>query len=295
MQVVHTIAELRVARKALGRVALVPTMGALHEGHLALMRLAQHHADAVVVSIFVNPTQFGPTEDFDRYPRDLDGDLQKCREVGVAIVFAPSASEMYPNGLQHGTFVEVPELTTHLCGASRPGHFRGVTTVVSKLFMAVQPDVAIFGQKDYQQAAVIARMTQDLLMPIEIIAAPTSRDADGLAMSSRNRNLKVEHRVAALGLCRGLTKAHQSFVSGERDARILEQTVESIMREAAENQAFTIDYVQCVDPVSLQPLQSIGETGAVICVAAFVGEVRLIDNLRLDLELPAELIHWRTP
>lgn len=295
MQVIHTIAELRQARKQLGRVAMVPTMGALHEGHLSLMRLAQEHADAVIVSIFVNPTQFGPNEDFDRYPRDLDGDLQKCRDVGVAIVFAPSASEMYPNGLQHGTFVEVPELTTHLCGASRPGHFRGVTTVVSKLFLAVQPDVAIFGQKDYQQAAVIARMTQDLLMPIEIIAAPTSREADGLAMSSRNRNLKPEHRAAALGLCRGLTLAHQSFANGERDAQILEGIVESTMQSAAQNQSFSIDYVDCVHPESLKPLNTVGDGGAVICVAAFVGEVRLIDNLRLDLELPAELTQWRNP
>jgi pantoate--beta-alanine ligase len=163
------------------------------------------------------------------------------------------------------------------------------------LFLAVQPDVAIFGQKDYQQAAVIARMTQDLLMPIEIIAAPTSREADGLAMSSRNRNLKPEHRAAALGLCRGLTLAHQSFSDGERDAQILEGIVESTMQSAAQNQSFSIDYVDCVHPESLKPLNTVGDGGAVICVAAFVGEVRLIDNLRLDLELPAELTQWRNP
>lgn len=287
MHVVHTIEALRELRKTLGRVAFVPTMGALHQGHLSLMKHGKSQADAVIVSIFVNPTQFGPNEDFDQYPRQLEQDLAQCRSIGVDVVFAPSVSEMYPEGLAHSTFVDVIGLTDHLCGKSRPGHFRGVTTIVTKLFNAVQPDIAVFGQKDYQQAAVIRRMTRELLMPIEIIAAPTAREPDGLAMSSRNFNLTPQTWAEARLLSQGLAAGWRAFRDGERQGRAIQDLVYNELT-AALSSTSRIDYVECVDPDTLEPLGTI--TGsAMLCLAAHVAEVRLIDNLRLDDELPPEL------
>lgn len=288
MKIARTIDELREARKDMGRVAFVPTMGALHSGHLSLMTAAKELADHVIVSIFVNPTQFGPNEDFDRYPRQLEKDTEACQSVGVDLLFVPTPDEMYPEGLESSTFVEVLGLTDYLCGASRPGHFRGVTTVVTKLFNAVQPQVAVFGQKDYQQAAVIARMTRELLMPIEIVAAPTARESDGLAMSSRNYNLSPEARIEALALSRSLKRAWSAFAAGESNGSVLVALTRDTLQEGLRD-ASRIDYVDCVDPVTLEPSASIGEEGAVMCVAAHVGGVRLIDNIRLDKPLPHEL------
>lgn len=288
MRVIESVEEFRAARRALpGRLAFVPTMGFLHEGHLALMRYARSQADHLAVSVFVNPTQFGPSEDLDVYPRDREGDIAKCASVGCDLMFFPPASQMYPDGRSQATFVEVEGLTAGLCGAARPGHFRGVTTVVTKLFNIVQPDVAVFGQKDYQQFAVLRQMARDLNMPIEVVSAPTVREPDGLAMSSRNVNLKASDRQAALSLSRGLRAAWQAWHQGARDAGVLE----AIVRGTMEGAGARLDYVQAVDPTSLRPLDADPNpaTEALIAVAGFVGAVRLIDNLRLDGELPSAL------
>ncbi len=285
MQTLRTIQEFRSARAALvGKVALVPTMGALHSGHVGLIEHAQELADHVVVSIFVNPTQFGPNEDLDVYPRDEEGDLAKCEAAGCALVFMPPASEIYVNGRTQPTYVDMTQLTDGLCGASRSGHFRGVTTVVTKLFNIVQPDVAVFGQKDYQQFAVLRQMALDLNMPVDVVSMPTVREADGLAMSSRNRNLQPQERGKALSLSRGLIAAWNAWKAGERDPAILQQLVRKTMSDAGVG----VDYVTAVDPVSLQRLvesDTLPET-ALIAVAGFFGNVRLIDNLRLDEPLP---------
>ena len=226
MELLHTVAEVRERvrqwRQAGKRVGFVPTMGNLHEGHLSLVREARRHSDEVVVSIFVNPTQFGPNEDFDAYPRTLDADCAQLRDAGVAMAFAPPVEEIYPLGTNQ-TWVDVDALGDYLCGADRPGHFRGVTTVVSKLFNIVQPDLAVFGEKDFQQLAVIRRMVAELLMPVRVIGAATDREPDGLARSSRNGFLTAEERTRAPLLQQHLQEARRAIEAGERDYRALEQ------------------------------------------------------------------------
>lgn len=286
--VVDSVPAFRTLRDTVeGTVGFVPTMGALHSGHQSLMSLARRRCDWLVVSIFINPTQFAPGEDLDIYPRDREGDLQKCAEVGVDCVFFPDVPAMYPGGAPQPTFVEVRELTNYLCGASRPNHFRGVTTVVAKLFNIVEPDLAVFGQKDYQQLATIRQMVQDLNFDIEIVAGPTHREHDGLAMSSRNRNIPDGRRPEALTLSRGLANAWELFRSGSRDVRELEDTVRDVMQSF---DTLELDYVRCVHPDTLEPYESrVTDDGAVLACAARVGPVRLIDNLRLDAPLPESL------
>ncbi len=257
------------------RIGLVPTMGFLHKGHLSLVELCRRHGDRTVVSIFVNPLQFGPNEDYQTYPRDLDRDLRLLESLDIDVVFNPAHCTFYPPG--HCTFVEVEGLTPGLCGAARPGHFRGVTTVVTKLFNAVRPDVAVFGRKDYQQAAVIQRMVRDLDMGIEIVLAPTVREADGLAMSSRNTRLNPDERARAGAIFQALDTARQAVENG------LTTSAQQLRRQVREHIAVAlspdIDYVEVVDPDSLEPVQTI--TGPVImAVAVRLSQVRLIDNMQ---------------
>ncbi|HSK00183.1 MAG TPA: pantoate--beta-alanine ligase [Kofleriaceae bacterium] len=254
------------------RIAVVPTMGALHEGHLALMRAARSRADVVILTIFVNPTQFGPTEDLSRYPRDEAGDLTKARGAGVDLAFCPDAPVMYPPGSQ--TFVEVRELARPLCGASRPGHFAGVATVVAKLFHATLPHVAVFGEKDYQQLAIIRRMARDLDFGIEIASVPIVREPDGLAMSSRNAYLAPAERRAARALSAGLAAAGDAFAAGERAADALLAAARAPIE--AEPLA-RIDYVELRDADELTELSRV-ERRAVLAMAVFIGKTRLIDN-----------------
>ena len=261
--------ELRSQGKTIG---FVPTMGYFHEGHLSLMRRARQECDVVVVSIYVNPLQFGPREDFNRYPRDLQRDLKMAEEVGVDIVFAPKDEDMYPEGYQ--TFVEVTELTRSLEGFYRPGHFRGVTTVVAKLFNIVLPHKAYFGEKDFQQLRVVQRMVRDLNFPVEIVPCPTVRETDGLAMSSRNTYLNPEERRAATVLYRALKAADELFKSGERNAAKLKAKVWEVL--ATESLARP-QYVEIVDAQTLEPIFTV-DRPAVILLAAFVGQARLIDE-----------------
>lgn len=276
MRLLRTISEMRDeikrARSEGKTIGLVPTMGALHEGHLALIRRARAQCGFVVVSVFVNPTQFGPREDFAKYPRPLDEDARKCAEAGVDVVFAPSADEMYPEGF--GTWVEVKGLTDVLEGESRPGHFRGVTTVCAKLFNITQPDYAYFGMKDYQQLKVIQKMTVELNMPLKIVPCETVREPDGLAMSSRNAYLSPEERKAALVLSRSLAAAGRAVSAGDRDAKIVQALVENLIK--AEPLA-RIDYVAVVDAETLTPIDRI-EKPAVVLLAVRFGSTRLIDN-----------------
>jgi pantoate--beta-alanine ligase len=277
----RTVAEFRRAAQAVrdggGRLGLVPTMGALHEGHLALAAEARSRASEVALTIFVNPTQFGPNEDFARYPRTLDSDLERCREAGVSHVFAPEASEMYPKGER--TRVQVSGLTAALCGPHRPGHFEGVTTIVSKLFAVTGECVAVFGRKDYQQLKVIERMTRDLLLPVEIIGLGTVRDADGLAKSSRNAYLTPEERKHALSIPRALTAAVSAFAKGERRVSALHELV---LAELAAG-GLRLDYATLADPDELVPLSEDGTSGErlLLAVAGFMGKTRLIDNVVL--------------
>lgn len=261
-----------------GRLALVPTMGFLHEGHLSLMRRGKELADRVAVSIFVNPAQFGPTEDLDRYPRNLEGDLRACEAAGVSLVFAPaSAAEVY--GPRHATWVDVEgPLVEGLCGASRPGHFRGVATVVCKLLQLFRPDVALFGKKDYQQLAVIRKMVADLdLAPwVQIEAGETVREPDGLALSSRNAYLSQEERRRALSLHRGLEAARALHAAGERDGVPLLETARRIVAQEVDR----IDYLELVDGASLAPTPTVNGPSCLL-VAAWVGKTRLIDNVEL--------------
>lgn len=276
MRNVITLEELRTARLSLdGTVGFVPTMGYLHEGHLALIRHAKEECDSVVVSIFVNPTQFGPNEDLAKYPRDLERDLRLIEPLGVDLVWTPTAEVMYPPGYQ--TWVEVEAVTRPLEGAMRPGHFRGVTTVVAKLFNAVQPHKAYFGQKDAQQAAVIRRMTLDLNFPIEIVVCPTVREADGLAMSSRNVYLSPEQRKAATVLFRSLSAAKELYESGERNAEALRRKMKEVL--AAEPLA-QVQYVSCADYDTLEELSEV-RGKALLSMAVFIGKTRLIDNFVL--------------
>lgn len=256
-----------------GRVlGFVPTMGYLHEGHLSLVRLARSRADKVIVSIFVNPLQFGPTEDFRIYPRDLDRDLSLLEREGTDIVFVPSAEEIYPPDFQ--TYVEVTELTKGLCGAFRPGHFKGVTTIVLKLFNIVKPHLAVFGEKDYQQLKVIQRMVKDLNLEVEILAHPTVREEDGLAMSSRNTYLSEEERRSALSLYHSLKLAERLVLGGEKDPERIRKLVKEYIERFPHNR---VQYVEIVDPETLRPVDKI-KGPVLLALAVFVGKTRLIDN-----------------
>ncbi len=286
MLLCHDVAALHQARGALsGRVGLVPTMGALHAGHVALMRQLAEACDHVIVSVFVNPTQFGPHEDFAAYPRDLAADAALCAQAGVSLVFAPSVDVIYPPG--DATEVRVRGMTDTLCGPGRPGHFEGVTTVVCRLFNLTRPDVAIFGQKDYQQLAILRRMTRDLHLGVEVVGAPTVREVGGLAMSSRNRYLSDEERLRARVIARGLADAHAAWRQGAREPRALEQTA----RAPVEAAGLKIEYVEAVHPETLAIARGAisDEDGCVIGVATRLGRARLIDNLRLDDPLPPAL------
>jgi pantoate--beta-alanine ligase len=254
------------------RIAVVPTMGALHDGHIALLRAARGAADVVILTIFVNPTQFGPTEDLAKYPRDEEGDLAKARSAGVDLAFCPEAPAMYRPGSQ--TFVEVRELQKPLCGASRPGHFAGVATVVAKLFHITQPHVAVFGEKDYQQLAIIRRMVRDLDFAIEVQSVPIVREPDGVALSSRNAYLSPEQRVSARSLSAGLAAAEAAHARGERSATALVAAARAPIEAATGTR---IDYVDLRDADELTPVTTV-ERRAVLAVAVFVGTTRLIDN-----------------
>jgi pantoate--beta-alanine ligase len=254
------------------RVGFAPTMGALHEGHVSLMHLAARHADRVVVSIFVNPTQFGPNEDFARYPRDEEGDLAKCRGAGVHAVFLPSVPEMYPPDAT--VHIDESTLSLGLCGASRPGHFRGVLTVVAKLLNIVEPDVAVFGRKDAQQLALIERMVRDLDMSVRILPAPILREPDGLAMSSRNRYLSPQERLNALCLRRALDHAEAAFRAGAVDAAALALELRARIEAVPGTR---IDYVEIVDASSLAPVATL-HPNTLVALAVRVGATRLIDN-----------------
>jgi pantoate--beta-alanine ligase len=267
-----TCASMRLAGKSLG---LVPTMGALHEGHMSLVRTAQASCDAVAVSIFVNPTQFGPKEDFASYPRTFDQDCQTLEAAGVDLVFAPSVEEMYPAGAS--TFVEVAGLSDRLDGASRPGHFRGVATVVAKLFNIFTPERAFFGQKDAAQVAVLRKMVRDLQFGVQVVVCPTVREPDGLAMSSRNRNLSNEERRQALVLSRALAAVEKRFQAGQRASTEL---LSVALRILGEEPAVQVDYCRIVNPETLEDVSDVG-TGTLVAVAARVGATRLIDNLLL--------------
>lgn len=273
MKIVSTLSELRKARAALpGPLGFVPTMGYLHDGHLSLVRLAQAECASVIVSIFVNPAQFGPKEDLAAYPRNLEGDQALLESAGVDLLWTPSTELMYPPGYQ--TWVEVEDLTQVLEGAMRPGHFRGVATVVAKLFNAVQPHKAYFGQKDAQQVAVIRRMVQDLNFPLEVVVGPIRREADGLAMSSRNAYLNPSERQAATVLQRALSAAKAAYDGGERSGERLRQIMLAVL--AAEPLA-RVQYASCADRASLQELETLSE-GALLSMAVYIGKTRLIDN-----------------
>lgn len=287
MKVLNTIQQLRTERAALGLVAFVPTLGALHDAHVSLMRIAREHAPHVVVSIFVNPTQFGPREDYNKYPRTLDDDLARCEAAGVELVFAPTAEEMYPQaeatkrrsdeatkGAGGDMAIDIPSLTSVLEGKHRPGHFKGVCQVVAKLFNIVQPQFACFGQKDYQQLRVITAMVEALNWPVQIVPCPTVRDPDGMAMSSRNRYLSPEDRQRGLAISRGLFLAQGEVKSGERRANRLVASIQNLLLE----QHLAVDYVAAVDPLTLKPVDVL-EGPTVLVVAARVGATRLIDNL----------------
>ena len=289
---VDTIADLRSAcddARASGlRVGVVPTMGYLHEGHCSLMRAARADTDFVVVTIFVNPLQFGANEDLDTYPRDIAGDLAQCEREGVDCIFTPSAAEMYPSG-EPLTTVHVAELTADLCGEARPTHFDGVTTVVAKLFGIVGACRAYFGRKDAQQLAVITRMVKDLNMPVEVVGCPLVREADGLAMSSRNAYLSTDERRAAQVLSRALRQAAHAVAQGERDA----DAVVALVREIVGSEPLVnLEYVEARDPVRLKPMATI-DGPVLLALAARVGSTRLIDNVELNVGNGAELCNAR--
>lgn len=267
--------QLRAEGKSIG---FVPTMGYLHEGHLSLMRRAREECQVSVLSIFVNPTQFGPTEDLDRYPRDMEGDLQKASSERVDIVYLPSARDMYPEGFR--TYVTVEELSEKLCGASRPGHFRGVATVVLKLFNLVKPHRAYFGEKDYQQLTLIRKMVEDLNLDLQIVGMPTVRERDGLAMSSRNAYLSAEERRSALSLSRALKRAGEMAGQGERSAALLRKEIRRIIEGVPSPQ---IDYIAVCHPLTLEDLERI-EDRALVALAVKVGNTRLIDNCVVEVQ-----------
>lgn len=271
-----TVRELLDEVRRSGRsIAFVPTLGALHRGHASLIDAARSAGDAVVVSIFVNPAQFGPKEDFSRYPRDEAGDLALCKRLDVELAFLPSSGDLYPPA--HATSVRVQGLTDHLCGPHRPGHFAGVALIVAKLFNIVQPQRAYFGEKDAQQLAIIRRMTADLDFPVKIIACPTIRESDGLALSSRNRYLSEKERCRATALYTGLCAAQDLARAGERSALRLVDAVRTLVTAA---QPTRIDYISLVDTESLQPISRL-ETTALMALAVWFGDTRLIDNVTL--------------
>jgi pantoate--beta-alanine ligase len=279
MKIVGTIAEMRALRRSAKsggkRLGLVPTMGALHEGHLSLVRAAREKTDVIATSIFVNPTQFGPTEDFSRYPRALEKDCAILQREGVEFVFAPAVEEMYPAGAV--TWVTVEGLSDRLCGKSRPGHFRGVATVVAKLFHIIEPDAAFFGQKDAAQHAIIRKMVRDLDMPVAIEVCPIVREADGLALSSRNAYLNAEERKSALVLYRSLQCAQELFRTGERNSAKL---IAAALQEFTSESNVRLDYFEIVNPDSLEPVLDTSSP-SLAAVAAYVGNTRLIDNIVL--------------
>jgi pantoate--beta-alanine ligase len=280
MEVTKTIEEVRslvsAARSTGKRIGLVPTMGALHIGHISLIEAAVKDCDFVVVSIFVNPTQFGPGEDFEKYPRPFEADLKICRQAGADVVFAPTPAEMYPR--ENLTWVTVEQLTEPLCGRSRPGHFRGVTTVCSKLFNIIAPDVAYFGQKDAQQAIVIKRMVADLNMPLEIIVCPTVREPNGLAVSSRNQYLSKQQKEDAANIYKSLQKCREMIETGTTDSQKIIAEMQRILQQIPSGQ---IEYVSIVDAETLQSIEKIaGEVLAAVAVK--VGPARLIDNILVD-------------
>ena len=280
MKTVHSIAELRQQvrdwRQAGLRVGFVPTMGNLHAGHISLIDEARRHADKVVASIFVNPTQFGPSEDFDSYPRTLQADSEKLQAAQCDLLFAPSVDEMYPQ--KNRTWVDVDELGDHLCGASRPGHFRGVSTVVSKLFNIVLPDIACFGEKDFQQLAIIRRMVQDLFIPVQIIGVPTAREANGLAMSSRNGYLSAAQKDQASAIYATLQDLKARIQGGERDFAGLVKLGTDRLAQAG----FAVDYLTISNADTLAPASS-PDSHLLIAVAAKLGATRLIDNVTLSI------------
>ena len=282
MKICRTIHEFRSARLPLRRhgrrLGFVPTMGALHEGHLSLMRAARAQCAVVAASIFVNPLQFGPNEDFAKYPRNFERDRELLEQEGVELLFAPSVEEMYPAGAV--TYVTVEGLSEKLCGKSRPGHFRGVTTAVSKLFHIVEPDTAFFGQKDAAQAAIIRRMVRDLNFPIEIVVCPIVREADGLAMSSRNDYLDLQQRRSALVLYRSLMRVKELFEGKERNVARLIAAGKKVFEQEP---SVRLDYFEIVNPDTLDPVEEISEN-ALVAVAAFVGRTRLIDNIVLGVD-----------
>lgn len=260
------------------RIAFVPTMGDFHEGHLSLIRAARKRGDVLVVSLFVNPAQFAPGEDFKRYPRNLKRDGRLARDLGADILFAPSPEDIYPEGFS--TYVEEEKLSIGLCGARRPGHFRGVTTVVAKLFNIVRPDVAVFGQKDAQQARIIQKMVRDLRFPVKIVVRPLIRERDGLAMSSRNRYLSSRERKGALLLSRSLFEARERVRKGERSATKLKASIRRKLRAVPNSR---IDYVEVVDAETLKPLKTV-RGDVLIALAVWIGKARLIDNVRVKTQ-----------
>ncbi|MEN6371283.1 MAG: pantoate--beta-alanine ligase [Armatimonadota bacterium] len=277
MEVAKRIEDLRriipAAKKEGRTVGLVPTMGALHAGHLSLIKNSKDHGDFTVVSVFVNPTQFGPNEDFERYPRPIEADIEKCREAGVDVVFTPTVDAMYPEGFD--TYVNVGGVTGILEGAARPGHFRGVATVVLKLFTAVEPTRAYFGMKDYQQLKVLQKMVRDLNVNVEIVPVPIFREPDGLAMSSRNAYLKPDERQAALVLYRALNAAKEAVLHGTKDSTGIYRAASDIIE--AEPLA-KIDYVAVIDPETLEAIEKMDDK-VLVALAVRIGSVRLIDNM----------------
>ncbi len=276
MQIIKSVTEMQQwvasVRGADETISFVPTMGFLHQGHVSLLAEGQRRGDKLVLSIFVNPTQFGPGEDLEDYPRDLQQDSQLAEQAGVDVIFAPEAKQMYPNG--YATYVDVEGITQTLCGASRPGHFRGVCTVVSKLFNIIQPQLAIFGNKDFQQLAVIKRMTQDLNMPVEILGLPIFREPDGLAMSSRNVYLTEDQRLQALVLSQSLIKARELVAAGQKDAaEIILQLKTAINQQPAAR----IDYLQICHQLTLKDQLEVAGN-SVLLLAVYIGNTRLIDN-----------------
>ncbi len=277
MKVISSVKEMQIvalqSRCQGQRTGFVPTMGYLHEGHLSLMKAARGISDLLVASIFVNPTQFGPGEDYESYPRDLDRDLDMCAGASVDIVFCPDAGDMYRGG--HSTYVDETKLSLGLCGASRPSHFRGVVTVVVKLLNIVQPHVAVFGQKDAQQARVIQKIVHDLNVPVEIIVVPTVREADGLAMSSRNVRLLPSERQEALCIYESLRLAERMYIEGTRDAGAITKAMEGLISGTP---SARIDYIEAVDYHTLEPVERI-QGATLVAVAVRIGQTRLIDNI----------------
>lgn len=280
MQIIDSVPEMQslaISLRSKNRVVgLVPTMGALHGGHLDLMQAAKAQADVVVATIFVNPTQFGPSEDFDAYPRDLEQDIRMCKEAGVDVVFVPKTEELYPDG--YSTYISEEILSAGLCGISRPNHFRGVLTVVAKLFNIVRPDLAVFGQKDAQQAAVLKKMVADLHFCVKIVICPTVREEDGLAMSSRNRSLHSTQRKDAAVIHEALEAAKTLYDSGNRN---LDRILAEVTHTLSSSRRIRVIYVNFVDSETLEPLRELVEGRSLLAVAVWVDEVRLIDNIIL--------------